>query len=254
MKLVILAGGLGTRFSEETHSKPKPMIKIFNKPIIWHIMKHYDRYNVKNFIICGGYKWQIIKKFFISRSKKDSIIYHNKKKVGHYFYLKNLNWHIQLINTGKNTMTGGRIKKIGKFLDKDNDSFYLTYGDGISNINISKLLKFHNKMKLLATVSAVRPPARFGSLIIKNNRVIEFNEKNKNFESLINGGFFVLSKKIIKYIKHNSTIFEQYPLKKLAKQKQLASYFHKGVWFPMDTIRDKKIIKNYMKKNTYDFK
>jgi glucose-1-phosphate cytidylyltransferase len=248
MKLVILAGGLGTRFAEETHSKPKPMIKILGKPIIWYIMKHYSYYNIKKFIICGGYKWQVIKKYFLSKSKICKTIYENKKIVGYNFILKNNVWEIKLINTGKYTMTGGRIHKIKKFLD-DSDSFCLTYGDGISDVNISKLIKFHYKQKLLATVLSVRPPARFGSLTIKNRKVIKFEEKNRNSESLINGGFFVLSKKIFKFIKKSSIILEQYPLKKIASLRQLSSYYHSGFWMPMDTLRDKNIIEKYLRMN-----
>lgn len=248
MKLVILAGGLGTRFAEETRFKPKPMIKILGKPIIWYIMKHYSYYNIKKFIICGGYKWQVIKKYFLPKSKCYKTIYEDKKIVGYNFTLKNNNWNIKLINTGKNTMTGGRVSKIKKFLDSV-DTFCLTYGDGISDVNISKLIKFHDKQKTLATVLSVRPPARFGSLKIKNNMVTKFEEKNQNSESLINGGFFVLSKKIFKFIKKSSTVFEKYPLKKLASLGQLGSYYHSGFWMPMDTLRDKKIIENYLRKN-----
>ena len=249
MKLVILAGGLGTRFAEETHSKPKPMIKILGKPIIVRIMEHYSRYKIKKFIICGGYKWIDIKKYFLPKSKSNKIIYKRKKIVGHNFILKNNGWNIQLIDTGKHTMTGGRIGKIKKFLKDCDEDFCLTYGDGLSDVNISKLIKFHNKQKLLATVLAVRPPARFGSLTIKNKKVTSFEEKNQNSESLINGGFFVLSKKIFKFIKKSSTIFEQYPLKKIASLGQLGSYYHAGFWMPMDTLRDKKIIEKYIREN-----
>jgi glucose-1-phosphate cytidylyltransferase len=249
MKLVILAGGLGTRFAEETHSKPKPMIKILGRPIIWYIMKHYSHYKIKDFIICGGYKWKIIEKYFLSKSKSNKIIYQKGKIVGHNFILKKNKWNVKLINTGKSTMTGGRIAKIKKYLDISDENFCLTYGDGISDINISKLIKFHNKQKLLATVLAVRPPSRFGSLTIKNKKVTNFSEKNKNSQSLINGGFFILSKMIFKFIKNSSTVFEEYPLKKLASLGQLGSYYHTGYWMPMDTLREKKLIEKYIKDN-----
>jgi glucose-1-phosphate cytidylyltransferase len=246
MKLVILAGGLGTRFSEETMTKPKPMITILNKPIIWFIMKHYSYYGIKDFIICGGYKINYIKKYFVSKSTTHKSIYVNKKKNSWNFFFKKENWNINLINTGLSTMTGGRIIKIKKFLGKD-EIFCLTYGDGISDVNIKKLIKFHKQNKTYASVLAVKPPPRFGSLEIKNNKVINFSEKNKNMQNHINGGFFVLSNKIFKLIKKSSDVFEQAPLKTLAKNKQLSSFIHKGMWMAMDTLRDKINIEKYMK-------
>jgi glucose-1-phosphate cytidylyltransferase len=246
MKLVILAGGLGTRFSEETMTKPKPMITILNKPIIWFIMKHYSYYGIKDFIICGGYKINYIKKYFQSNSLTHKSIYINKRKVGWNFFYKKEEWNINLINTGLKTMTGGRINKIKKLLQKE-DIFCLTYGDGISDVNINQLIKFHKKNKTEATILAVKPPPRFGSLEISGNKVINFSEKNINLESYINGGFFVLSNKILKLINKSSDIFEHTPLKTLAKNKQLSSFVYKGLWMAMDTLRDKINIEKYMK-------
>jgi glucose-1-phosphate cytidylyltransferase len=246
MKLVILAGGLGTRFSEETMTKPKPMITILNKPIIWFIMKHYSYYGIKDFIICGGYKINYIKKYFQSKSTIHKPIYRNKRKVGWNFFYKRENWNVDLIDTGLRTMTGGRINKIKEFLKSEN-IFCLTYGDGISDVNIKKLIEFHKNNKTDATILAVKPPPRFGSLEIKGNKVINFSEKNINMESYINGGFLVLSNKILKLIKKSSDVFEKTTLKTLAKNRQLSSFIYKGLWMAMDTLRDKINIEKYMK-------
>ena len=198
MKVVILAGGLGTRLPEYTHSIPKPMVKIKNKPIIHHIMEHYAKYNFKNFYIALGYKGDVIKKYFKKRIK---------------------DWNINLIDTGKFTMTGGRLKRLKKYLG--NETFLMTYGDGISNINLSKLVKFHKKNKKLITLSAVRPPARFGAIKLNGNNVKLFKEKSKLDEGWINGGFFVIEPKFLSYIKNDKTFLEKEPLEKVAKAKQL---------------------------------
>lgn len=222
MKLVIFAGGFGSRLSEETRKKPKPMVNIGGMPIIWHIMKYYSCYGITEFIICGGYKYNIIKKFF------------NKKSIKKI----NKSWKIKIVNTGLKTQTGGRLKKIKKNFKK-NEIFCLTYGDGLSNVNILKMIKFHKKNKKLITLLAVRPPARFGSLKIKKNLVIKFNEKPYASEGWINGGFFVCSSKCINYIKNRNTIWERSPLENIAKNKQLIAYKHNKFWACMDTLRDK---------------
>jgi glucose-1-phosphate cytidylyltransferase len=222
MKLVIFAGGIGSRLSEETRSKPKPMVLIGGKPIIWHIMKFYSHYDVKDFIICGGYKYKNFINYFKNNNKE----------------CKNLGWKINIVNTGLKTMTGGRLKRISRMLDNNQD-FCLTYGDGLCNANISKLIKFHKKHKKLATVLAVTPPARFGSLLIKKNIVKKFDEKPINLNNWINGGFFVLSKKVIKFIKNDKTVWEQEPLEMIAKKKQLVAFKHKNFWGAMDTLREK---------------
>ena len=225
MKVVILAGGFGTRLSEYTKTIPKPMIEINGKPIIFHIMKLYAKYGYKDFYIALGYKGEIIKNFF----KKN-------------FF----DWKINLIETGRTTMTGGRLKRLKKYIGQE--TFMMTYGDGISNINLKKLLKFHNKNKKIVTLTAVRPPARFGALKIKGPNVIYFKEKSKLDEGWINGGFFVIEPEFFKFIKNDQTYLEREPLEKATKKKQLAAFKHSGFWQCMDTKRDKdsldKIFKN----------
>ncbi|MDB9742857.1 sugar phosphate nucleotidyltransferase [Pelagibacteraceae bacterium] len=215
MKVVILAGGLGTRISEYTKTIPKPMIKINNKPIIYHIMKHYSNYGFKDFYIAAGYKKKIIKDYF-------------KKK----FY----DWKVNVIDTGQKTMTGGRLKRLKKFF-KD-ETFLLTYGDGLSNINLTKLLNFHKKNKSMVTMTAVRPPARFGAIKIKGCRVTYFKEKSKMDEGWINGGFFVIESEFLKYIKSDNTFLEREPLEKITKSRKLSAFKHQGYWQCVDTIRD----------------
>ncbi len=226
MKVVILAGGLGTRLSEYTNLVPKPMVHINNKPIIYYIMKHFSNYGYKDFYILLGYKGNIIKNYF-KREKFD--------------------WNVNLIDTGVKTMTGGRLKKIKKYLG--NENFFLTYGDGISDVNLKKLLKFHNKKKkALVTMTAVRPPARFGAIKIIGERVKLFREKSKIDEGWINGGFFVINPKFINYIGKSSTFLEKYPLEKAAKKKELFAFKHKGFWQCMDTKRDKDNLEIQIKK------
>ncbi len=217
MKVVILAGGLGTRLQELTKTIPKPMVKVGGKPLIEHIMQHYSNYGYKDFYIALGYKGKLIKRYF-------------KKK-------KFKRWNINLIETGKNTMTGGRLKRLSKYLD--NKTFLMTYGDGISNINLKKLVRFHKKYNKTITLSAVRPPARFGAIKISGNKVKYFKEKSKLDEGWINGGFFVIEKKFLKLIKNDKTFLEREPLEKACKNKQLLAFKHNGFWQCMDTMRDK---------------
>ena len=226
MKVVILAGGLGTRISEYTKTKPKPMIEIRGKPLIFYIMKQYARYGFTDFIIALGYKGDVIKRYF----KKNSF-----------------NWKIKLIDTGKNTMTGGRIKRLKNYL-KD-ETFMLTYGDGISNINLKKLLSFHKKNKKMITLTAVRPPARFGALKLKGNRVSYFKEKSRMDEGWINGGFFVIEPRFLNFIQNDKTYLEREPLEKVCKKNELAGFKHYGFWECMDTKRDKDRIEQILKKN-----
>jgi len=220
MKVVILAGGKGSRLSELTKRIPKPMVKIGSKPIILRIMKHYYKYGFNDFIIATGYKGYIIKNYFRSKSFK-------------------YRWNVRCINTGINTMTGGRLRKLKKFLG---DVFLFTYGDGMHNVNLSSLVNFHEKKKNIATLTAVRPPARFGGVKLIGNKVKFFREKSSLDEGWINGGFFVFSKKIFKYLKGNSTILESEPLEKICKLKKLGAFRHYGFWRCMDTIRDKEIL------------
>ncbi len=216
MKVILLAGGFGTRLSEYTDSIPKPMVEIGKKPILWHIMNLYAHYNHKNFYIALGYKGEVIKRYF-SKSKDK--------------------WNINLINTGKKTMTGGRLKRLKKFIG--NETCMLTYGDGLADININSLLKFHKKHGKLVTVSAVRPPARFGAIKLQGSRVSNFKEKSKMDEGWINGGFFVIEPEFFNYIDDDDTYLEREPLEKAAQKKQLFAYKHHGFWQCMDTKRDK---------------
>ena len=237
MKVVILAGGYGSRFSIETILKPKPMIEIGGKPILWHIMKIYSKYNLNEFVICLGYKGYLIKEYFanyfLHMSDVTIDIKNNKLEIHR---ISSEPWKITLIDTGEDTMTGGRIKRIQKYID---GTFCLTYGDGLSDIDIPKLIEFHKKSNLLATLMAVQLPSKFGSLQLKGNNVIRFQEKPQDNSSLINGGFFILEPGIFDYIKDDSTIFECEPLENLAKDNQLGAYRHNSFWQPMDTLRDK---------------
>jgi len=216
MKVILLAGGFGTRLSEYTKTIPKPMISVAGKPMLLHIMKLYAKYGFKDFYIALGYKGEIIKKFF------------NKK-----FF----DWNINFVETGKNTMTGGRLKRLKKYIGKE--TFMMTYGDGLSNVNLKKLLKFHKKNKKLVTLTAVRPPARFGALKLKGRYVNYFKEKSRLDEGWINGGFFVMEPEFLKLIKNDNTYLEREPLEKVTKKRQLVAFRHAGFWQCMDTKRDK---------------
>ena len=239
MKAVILAGGLGTRLSEETSTRPKPMVEIGGKPILWHIMKIYSYHGVNNFIVCCGYKGYVIKEYFANYflhmsdvtldMKNNSMEVHNKRAEP---------WTITLVDTGDNSMTGGRLRRVADYI-RDEEAFCFTYGDGVSNINISETIKFHKKHGKFATLSATIPPGRFGALDIQNRQVMSFKEKPKGDGAMINGGFFVLSPKVLDYISNDSTVWEQEPLITLAKDGELMSYEHHGFWQPMDTLRDK---------------
>jgi len=228
MKIVILAGGLGTRISEYTKIIPKPMIKVNKRPLIYYIMKHYANYGFKDFYIALGYKGHIIKK---------------------YFEKKNFGWNINLIDTGQKTMTGGRLKRLKRYLG--NEPFMLTYGDGLSNVNIKKLLNFHKKNKKLVTLTAARPPARFGAIKILGNKVKYFKEKSKLDEGWINGGFFVMQPEFLNYIKNDQTFLEREPMELLTKKNQLVAFKHDDFWQCMDTKRDMDNLNIILKKNNY---
>ena len=239
MKAVILAGGLGTRISEESSIRPKPMIEIGGKPILWHIMKMYSHYGINDFIVCCGYKGYVIKEYFanyfLHMSDITFDIKNNSMEV-HQHYSEP--WKVTLIDTGEQTMTGGRLKRVQQYLENE-ESFCMTYGDGVSNIDIAALIKFHKEQGLLATLTAVYPPGRFGALDIRDHKVNTFREKPKGDGGMINGGFFVLSPKIFPLLKDDSSVWEQEPLEALANQKQIAAYEHHDFWQPMDTLRDK---------------
>lgn len=237
MKAVILAGGFGTRITEETYLKPKPMIEIGGMPMLWHIMKIYSTYDIHDFIICLGYKGYMIKEFFANYflHTSDVTIDIQKNKI-EIHRVKAEPWKVTLVDTGENTMTGGRIKRIEKYID---GTFCLTYGDGLSNLNIKSSLQFHKKNKLLATMTAVKPPGRFGAIRMNKHKVTKFLEKPEGDSSLINGGFFVFEPKVMDYLSGDGDILERKPLENLAKDGQLSAYLHTGFWQPMDTLRDK---------------
>ena len=239
MKAVILAGGLGTRISEETHLKPKPMIEIGGMPILWHIMKIYAHYGIHEFIVCCGYKGYMIKEFFanyfLHMSDITFDLANNSMQVHH---LKAEPWKVTLVDTGADTMTGGRLKRVASYLDPA-EAFCLTYGDGVSSVDIGKLIEFHTAHGLQATITATYPPGRFGALDLVDGRVRAFTEKPKGDGGLINGGFFVLSPQVIERIEGDQTIWERLPLEGLAQDQQLAAFEHTGFWQPMDTLRDK---------------
>lgn len=243
MKVVILAGGLGTRISEESFLKPKPMIEIGEKPIIWHIMKLFSFYGFKEFIICCGYKGYSIKEYFINYLLHNSSIELNLTNNSYKILDPHSeDWKVTLVDTGVETQTGGRLKKIKHLVGSDD--FFMTYGDGVSNVNLHKLLEFHKSHKKLSTITAVQPPGRFGALEIENNSVKSFSEKPIGDGGWINGGYFVLSPNVLNYINNDFTIWEREPLQNLAKNNNLMAFHHKGFWHPMDTLRDKNYLES----------
>jgi len=238
MKVVILAGGFGTRITEETHIKPKPMIEIGGMPLIWHIMKIYSSYGFNEFIICCGYKGYVIKEYFANYFLHNSDVTFDIKNNSMEVHEKYAEpWKITLVDTGINTMTGGRLKRIQKYTE--NETFCFTYGDGLSNINLKNLIEFHKNGKSFATLTAVQPPGRFGVLSISDARVTGFSEKPSGDGSWINGGFFVLEQEIFDYIENDETIWERSPLEKLAMKGKLSAFKHTDFWHAVDTLRDK---------------
>lgn len=242
MKAVILAGGLGTRLAEETEIKPKPMVEIGGYPILWHIMKIYSASGINDFIICLGYRGYVIKEFFrnyhlhlsdvtIDTTNGQMVVHKNSSEP----------WRVTLVDTGANTMTGGRLKRIKDYLE-DNQDFCMTYGDAVSDVSIKNIIDFHTSHKKLATVTAVQPKARFGSLVIEKGLVSSFEEKPLNEVGWVNGGFFVLKKECLDYIKGDETIWEREPLEGLSKDSQLMAFQHQGFWQPMDTLREKQML------------
>ena len=247
MKAVILAGGLGTRISEETDLKPKPMIEIGGKPILWHIMKMYSAYDVHEFIICCGYKGYVIKEYFANYFLHQSDVTFDMSLNSMEVHHKRAEpWKVTLVDTGEDAMTGGRLKQVSKYIENE-DEFFFTYGDGVSDVDISETLKFHRSHNKLATLTATYPPGRFGALDIKDGQINQFKEKPKGDGALINGGFFVLSPKVLNYIDDDTTVWEQYPLNQLAEDGELMAYEHHGFWQPMDTLRDKHLLEKLWK-------
>jgi len=254
MKAVILAGGLGTRLSEETDLKPKPMVEIGGKPILWHIMKLYSAHGVNDFIICCGYKGYVIKEYFanyfLHQSDVTFCLRENKMEV----HEKRVEpWQVTLVDTGDSSMTGGRLGRVSDYI-KDESEFFFTYGDGVGNVDITESLKFHRQHGKLATLTATYPPGRFGALDIANGQVNNFKEKPKGDGTMINGGFFVLSPKVLEHIEGDSTVWEQEPLNKLAENEQLMAYEHHDFWQPMDTLRDKHYLEELWQKKQAPWK
>lgn len=239
MKVIILAGGLGTRISEESHLKPKPMIDIGGKPIIWHVMKVYSCHGINDFLICLGYKGYLIKEYFANYFLHMSDVtfdMRNNQMHVHERYAEP--WRVTLVDTGEHTMTGGRLRRVRDYLQED-ETFCFTYGDGVADVDIPALLDFHRAQGRLATVTAVQPPGRYGALTVLDDRVRGFQEKPQGDGGWINGGFFVLSPRVIDYISGDAVIWEREPLERLAREGQLAAYCHRGFWQPMDNMRDK---------------
>lgn len=238
MKVVILAGGLGTRLSEESNTRPKPMIEIGGKPILWHIMKIYSSHGVNNFVICCGYKGYVIKEYFanyfLHMSDVTFNMKHNKMEV-HQNSAEP--WRVSLVDTGENTMTGGRLKRVRDYIG--DDDFCFTYGDGVGDVDISSLIAFHKQEGRLATLTATQPPGRFGSINLDGHRVDSFQEKPQGDGGWINGGFFVLNPKVFDYIDDDRTVWEREPMERLARDGQMSAWLHRGFWQPMDTLRDK---------------
>lgn len=252
MKTVLLAGGFGTRLSEETHLKPKPMVEIGDYPILWHIMKSYSSYNFDEFIVACGYKGYYIKEYFANYFLHQSnVTFDLANNSMNIHDSQSEPWKVTLVDTGLHTMTGGRIRRVKDHLG---DTFMLTYGDGVSNINIEELVKFHKSHGKLLTVTAVQPSGRFGALEIDEYQVKSFMEKPKGDGAWINGGFFVCDKKVIDYIAEDSTVWERDPLENIAKDGQLMAYHHKGFWKPMDTLRDKNDLEKMWASGNADWK
>ncbi len=255
MKVIILAGGLGTRILEESHLRPKPMIEIGEKPILWHIMKLYSYYGYNEFIICAGYKQNFIKQYFADyylynsditfdfRTGNNDMVVHNNVSEP---------WKVTIVDTGLNTMTGGRIKRVRDYIG--NETFLMTYGDGVSDVNIDKLVEFHQKQGSLCTLTAVQPEGRFGILDLNENKIISFREKNKADMGWINTGFMVIEPKVFDYIKEDATVFEREPLERLADEGEINCYKHYGFWQCMDTMRDKEKLEMLWQKNMAPWK
>lgn len=253
MKAVILAGGLGTRLSEETVQKPKPMVEIGGRPILWHVMKIYSHFGINEFIICAGYKDYLIKEYFanyfVHTSDVTFDLAANDMKI---HQTRAENWKVTVVDTGLNSMTGGRLKRISNYLDEG--TFLFTYGDGLGNIDISASIKAHEESQRLATMTAVQPPGKFGALKIQDNSVLSFQEKPEGDGAWVNGGFFVLEPKVLELIDSDSTVWEKSPLESLADGNQLSCYKHNGYWSPMDTMRDKMTLNQLWEENKAPWK
>ncbi|GAA6619899.1 glucose-1-phosphate cytidylyltransferase [Scytonema sp. NUACC26] len=255
MKAVILAGGLGTRLSEETSVRPKPMVEIGGKPILWHIMKTYSAHGINEFIICCGYKGYVIKEYFANYFLHMSDVTFDMRFNQMNVHAGNAEpWRVTLVDTGDSTMTGGRLRRVREHIGSE--TFCFTYGDGVSDVNITEALNFHREQKTLATMTAVQPPGRFGAIVLahEQTKITSFREKPEGDGAWINGGFFVLEPEVINLIADDSTVWEQVPLEKLADMEQLSAYKHHGFWQPMDTLRDKNYLEDLWQKNKAPWK
>lgn len=253
MKAVILAGGFGTRLSEETDQKPKPMVEVGGMPILWHIMKIYSYYGINDFIICAGYKGYLIKEYFANYFMHTSDVTFDLGSNAMTLHRnRSENWKVTIVDTGLHSLTGGRLKRISHYLDKN--TFLFTYGDGLSNVDINESIKWHKKNQKLATITAVQPPGKFGALKIRNSLVSSFKEKPEGDGAWVNGGFFVLEPQILELIDSDSTAWEKHPLESLAGSKQLSCYKHYGFWSPMDTLRDKMTLNQLWEENKAPWK
>ncbi|CAK0744408.1 Glucose-1-phosphate cytidylyltransferase [Gammaproteobacteria bacterium] len=254
MKAVILAGGLGSRLSEETVARPKPMIEVGGRPILWHILKIYSAHGIQEFLICLGYKGYLIKEYFVNYFVHMSDITVDVTKNQLEVHQNNAEpWKVTLVDTGPDTMTGGRLKRVRDYLGEED--FCFTYGDGVGNVNISQLISFHKAHGKLATVTAVQPPGRFGALVLSDqNQVLGFQEKPQGDSGWINGGFFVLNPKVIEYIESDTTFWERDPMERLVAENQLSAYLHQGFWQPMDTLRDKNYLEELWEKGNAPWK
>jgi len=248
MKAMILAGGLGTRISEETSTKPKPMVEIGGKPILWHIMKIYSSHGVNEFIICAGYKGYVIKEYFANYFLHMSNITFDMRNNEMKIHENNSEpWKVTIVDTGDQTMTGGRIKRVKEYVGEE--TFCMTYGDGVSDVNITELLNFHNKAGKWASVTAVQPAGRFGALKMDGTTITSFEEKPEGDGGWINGGFFVLEPEVFDLIDDDSTVFEREPMERLASKRQIEAFMHEGFWRPMDTLRDKNYLESQWQAN-----
>jgi len=253
MKVVVLAGGLGTRLSEETEHRPKPMVEIGGKPILWHIMKMYSFHGMNEFIVCLGYRGYVIKEYFANYFLHMSDVTFDMASNKMEIHQNNAEpWKVTLVETGEQTMTGGRLKLVSRYLDSND--FCFTYGDGLSDVNLKSVIALHRDHNALATVTAVQPPGRYGALRLDNDRVVRFEEKPEGDGGWINGGFFVLSPKVLEYIQDASTHWEQEPLRKLAQERKLCAYQHRGFWHAMDTLRDKNYLERLWSSGTAPWK
>lgn len=238
MKAVILAGGLGTRLAEETSVRPKPMVEIGGRPVLWHIMKIFSAHGINDFVVCLGYKGYLIKEYFANYFLHMSDVTFDMVNNQTVIHQNNAEpWRVTLVDTGESTMTGGRLKRVRQYLG--DEDFCFTYGDGVGDVNISELIEFHRSQNRLATLTGVQPPGRFGALNLSGTRVANFEEKPHGEGGWINGGFFILSPHVIDYIEHDATVWERDPMERLAREGQLSAYLHQGFWQPMDTLRDK---------------